>query len=111
MSVTELACKCRTIAAATGCMARAARRSLTARREEHASSGARWRERLQRAALTALTPLQPTLVSALNIAATEVRAPWRKPSLLGESKLWPSGHPCLMPRAPTPINSNRPHLR
>lgn len=48
-------------------MARAAQRG-----DRRASVGSGWRGGLRAAALAALTPLQPTVVSALNIAATEV---------------------------------------
>ena len=48
-------------------MARAARHG-----DRRANTGSGWRGGLRAAALAALTPLQPTVVSALNIAVTEV---------------------------------------
>ncbi|KAK9832537.1 hypothetical protein WJX81_007229 [Elliptochloris bilobata] len=61
-----------TIAAATGHMARAARCSAGGSYDRGPSAGVGGRRWLRGAALAVVTPLQPTLVSALNIAATEV---------------------------------------
>jgi len=64
--------RCRTIAAATGQLARAARPGSA--RGGGAAGGER-RSRLRAAVAAALTPLQPTLVTALEIAVAEARAP------------------------------------
>ncbi len=63
--------RCRTIAAAIGQLARAAHSGSKC---GVGAAGGERHSRLRRAAAAALTPLQPTLVSALNIAAAEARA-------------------------------------